>query len=109
MEEGNPRSKFKRVCVFCGSNPGHRKVFSDAALELGNELVCLFLLFLSFFRFLFFRIVQSQKLWYIFSKRLRFDDIVFIYRLCAELGMFLGYWNCTLVVGIWPQNEFFVK
>ncbi|KAM7490563.1 hypothetical protein LguiA_033484 [Lonicera macranthoides] len=33
------RSIFKRICVFCGSNPGHRQVFSDAALDLGNELV----------------------------------------------------------------------
>lgn len=32
-------SKFKKICVFCGSQPGHRKVFSDAANELGNELV----------------------------------------------------------------------
>lgn len=32
-------SKFKRICVFCGSNSGHRKVFSDAAVDLGNELV----------------------------------------------------------------------
>ncbi|XP_022140765.1 cytokinin riboside 5'-monophosphate phosphoribohydrolase LOG8 isoform X2 [Momordica charantia] len=39
MEESNSKSKFKRVCVFCGSNSGHRKVFSDAALDLGNELV----------------------------------------------------------------------
>lgn len=31
--------KFKRVCVFCGSNPGYKKVFSDAAVELGNEMV----------------------------------------------------------------------
>ncbi|CAK9141259.1 unnamed protein product [Ilex paraguariensis] len=37
--DGNKTIKFKRVCVFCGSNPGHRKVFSDAAVELGNELV----------------------------------------------------------------------
>ncbi|XP_016512140.1 cytokinin riboside 5'-monophosphate phosphoribohydrolase LOG8-like [Nicotiana tabacum] len=37
--ESNNRSKFKRICVFCGSNPGHRKVFSDAAIDLGNELV----------------------------------------------------------------------
>lgn len=42
MEESNARSKFKRICVFCGSNSGRRKVFSDAALELGNELVCFF-------------------------------------------------------------------
>jgi len=33
-------SKFRRVCVFCGSNSGHRQVFGDAALELGDELVC---------------------------------------------------------------------
>ncbi|KAJ1430294.1 LOG family [Sesbania bispinosa] len=39
MEESYPRSKFKRVCVFCGSNSGNRKVFSDAAIQLGNELV----------------------------------------------------------------------
>ncbi|XP_051151670.1 cytokinin riboside 5'-monophosphate phosphoribohydrolase LOG8-like [Andrographis paniculata] len=32
-------SKFNKVCVFCGSNSGHRKVFSDAAINLGNELV----------------------------------------------------------------------
>ncbi|KAI6682200.1 hypothetical protein NL676_036081 [Syzygium grande] len=40
MEDGEiVRSKFQRVCVFCGSNSGHRQVFSDAALELGDELV----------------------------------------------------------------------
>ncbi|KAK8348741.1 hypothetical protein V6Z12_A06G099900 [Gossypium hirsutum] len=39
MEDEKARSKFKRLCVFCGSNSGHRQVFSDAALELGNELV----------------------------------------------------------------------
>ncbi|XP_041995160.1 cytokinin riboside 5'-monophosphate phosphoribohydrolase LOG8-like isoform X3 [Salvia splendens] len=32
-------NKFKKICVFCGSNPGHRQVFSDAAIDLGNELV----------------------------------------------------------------------
>ncbi|VFQ60785.1 unnamed protein product [Cuscuta campestris] len=32
-------NNFKKICVFCGSNSGYRKVFSDAALELGNELV----------------------------------------------------------------------
>ncbi|XP_057480566.1 cytokinin riboside 5'-monophosphate phosphoribohydrolase LOG8-like isoform X1 [Actinidia eriantha] len=37
--EGNVSGKFKRVCVFCGSNSGNRKVFSDAAIDLGNELV----------------------------------------------------------------------
>ncbi|KAK4772488.1 hypothetical protein SAY86_014263 [Trapa natans] len=31
--------KFKRVCVFCGSSSGYRKIYSEAALELGRELV----------------------------------------------------------------------
>ncbi|KAK6925780.1 LOG family, partial [Dillenia turbinata] len=31
--------KFKRVCVYCGSKSGNRKIFSDAALDLGRELV----------------------------------------------------------------------
>ncbi|XP_047342180.1 cytokinin riboside 5'-monophosphate phosphoribohydrolase LOG8-like isoform X1 [Impatiens glandulifera] len=39
MEDNTTRSKFSKVCVFCGSNFGHRKVFSDAAVELGSELV----------------------------------------------------------------------
>ncbi|KAI3713795.1 hypothetical protein L1987_72381 [Smallanthus sonchifolius] len=38
MEEGSS-SKFKRICVFCGSHPGHREVFSVAATQLGDELV----------------------------------------------------------------------
>ncbi|XP_039044182.1 cytokinin riboside 5'-monophosphate phosphoribohydrolase LOG8-like [Hibiscus syriacus] len=39
MEEEKGRSKFRRVCVLCGSNSGHRKIFSETSLELGNELV----------------------------------------------------------------------
>ncbi|KAK4440434.1 Cytokinin riboside 5'-monophosphate phosphoribohydrolase LOG8 [Sesamum alatum] len=31
--------KFKRVCVFCGSNLGYRHIFSDAALDLAQQLV----------------------------------------------------------------------
>ncbi|KAL4194545.1 hypothetical protein AMTRI_Chr05g69170 [Amborella trichopoda] len=38
MMEGNLQ-RFKRVCVFCGSNSGNRAVFGDATLELGSELV----------------------------------------------------------------------
>uniref|UniRef100_UPI00006835E3 At5g11950 n=1 Tax=Arabidopsis thaliana TaxID=3702 RepID=UPI00006835E3 len=37
--EDNQRSRFRKICVFCGSHSGHREVFSDAAIELGNELV----------------------------------------------------------------------
>ncbi|KAJ9168208.1 hypothetical protein P3X46_019761 [Hevea brasiliensis] len=38
MEEATQTSKFRRMCVFCGSNSGYRQVFSDAATELGDEL-----------------------------------------------------------------------
>ncbi|KAK1553771.1 hypothetical protein Q3G72_003479 [Acer saccharum] len=33
------KPRFKRVCVFCGSSTGKRDCYSDAALELGKELV----------------------------------------------------------------------
>ncbi|KAI9201370.1 hypothetical protein LWI28_022299 [Acer negundo] len=41
MEEKNAvmKPRFKRVCVFCGSSTGKRDCYSDAALELGKELV----------------------------------------------------------------------
>ncbi|KAL5728716.1 Cytokinin riboside 5'-monophosphate phosphoribohydrolase log8 [Ranunculus cassubicifolius] len=39
MEGSTQKDIFKTVCVFCGSSSGNRKVFSDAALDLGNELV----------------------------------------------------------------------
>ncbi|KAJ8760074.1 hypothetical protein K2173_010930 [Erythroxylum novogranatense] len=31
--------KFKKVCVFCGSNLGNKTIFRDAALDLGRQLV----------------------------------------------------------------------
>lgn len=33
------KSRFKRVCVFCGSSTGKKNCYSDAAVELGKELV----------------------------------------------------------------------
>ncbi|KAJ3682332.1 hypothetical protein LUZ60_014905 [Juncus effusus] len=32
-------SRFNRICVFCGSSPGRKTSYQDAAVELGNELV----------------------------------------------------------------------
>ncbi|KAJ0654817.1 hypothetical protein HanLR1_Chr14g0511401 [Helianthus annuus] len=34
-------SRFKRICVFCGSSIGKNPVYHHAAVELGNQLVCL--------------------------------------------------------------------
>ncbi|KAF7138202.1 hypothetical protein RHSIM_Rhsim07G0254200 [Rhododendron simsii] len=33
------KSRFKRVCVFCGSSTGNRSSYREAALDLGQELV----------------------------------------------------------------------
>ncbi|XP_010426991.1 PREDICTED: cytokinin riboside 5'-monophosphate phosphoribohydrolase LOG4-like isoform X1 [Camelina sativa] len=33
------KSKFGRICVFCGSSQGNRSSYQDAAVDLGNELV----------------------------------------------------------------------
>ncbi|KAK8584564.1 hypothetical protein V6N13_138523 [Hibiscus sabdariffa] len=33
------QSKFKRICVFCGSSPGKKSSYKEAAIELGRELV----------------------------------------------------------------------
>lgn len=32
-------SRFKSVCVFCGSSTGKRDSYREAAIELGQELV----------------------------------------------------------------------
>ncbi|KAI3447900.1 hypothetical protein Pfo_004565 [Paulownia fortunei] len=39
MEEKLVKSRFKRVCVFCGSSSGKRDCYRAAALDLGQELV----------------------------------------------------------------------
>ncbi|KAG7569484.1 Cytokinin riboside 5'-monophosphate phosphoribohydrolase LOG [Arabidopsis thaliana x Arabidopsis arenosa] len=33
------KSKFRRICVFCGSSQGKKSSYQDAAVDLGNELV----------------------------------------------------------------------
>ncbi|RWR79201.1 cytokinin riboside 5'-monophosphate phosphoribohydrolase LOG1 isoform X1 [Cinnamomum micranthum f. kanehirae] len=33
------KSRFKRVCVFCGSSPGKKSSYQVAAIQLGKELV----------------------------------------------------------------------
>ncbi|KAL7590067.1 cytokinin riboside 5'-monophosphate phosphoribohydrolase LOG5 [Lactuca sativa] len=38
-EQKQNKSRFKRVCVFCGSSSGKRDVYGDAAIELAQELV----------------------------------------------------------------------
>ncbi|KAK0585911.1 hypothetical protein LWI29_036192 [Acer saccharum] len=37
MEE--TKSRFKRICVFCGSSSGKKSSYQEAAIELGKELI----------------------------------------------------------------------
>ncbi|KAH7854738.1 hypothetical protein Vadar_017273 [Vaccinium darrowii] len=37
--DGETKSRFKRICVFCGSSSGNKASYQDAAVELGKELV----------------------------------------------------------------------
>ncbi|KAL3613864.1 Cytokinin riboside 5'-monophosphate phosphoribohydrolase log5 [Castilleja foliolosa] len=39
MAEKIVKSRFKSICVFCGSSSGKRDCYREAALELGHELV----------------------------------------------------------------------
>lgn len=39
MEKEMEESKFKRICVFCGSGQGNKSSYKDAAVALGKELV----------------------------------------------------------------------
>lgn len=45
-------SKFKTICVFCGSSQGKKTSYQEAAIELGNVLVHIFSLFFRGFSFL---------------------------------------------------------
>lgn len=51
-------SKFKRICVFCGSSPGNKTSYKDAAIELGKELVII-TTFEFFFHFPYFIIMNN--------------------------------------------------
>ncbi|KAJ6425458.1 hypothetical protein OIU84_026102 [Salix udensis] len=39
LQQQSMSSKFKRICVFCGSSRGKKTTYQVAAIDLGNELV----------------------------------------------------------------------
>ncbi|WMV56066.1 hypothetical protein MTR67_049451 [Solanum verrucosum] len=39
LEKEMKQSKFKKICVFCGSSPGKKSGYKEAAVELGKELI----------------------------------------------------------------------
>lgn len=55
------KSRFKRICVFCGSSSGKKASYQEAAVELGKELVMKQSYFSLFVR-LYIRF-QNSKFW----------------------------------------------
>ena len=49
VENEMRQSKFRRICVFCGSSQGRKSSYQDAAIDLGNQLVFFFFFFFFFF------------------------------------------------------------
>lgn len=49
VESETKQSRFKRICVFCGSSQGKKSSYQVAAIELGKELVFYDSLLLYFF------------------------------------------------------------
>ena len=39
IETEMKQSRFRRICVFCGSSQGKKTSYQEAAIELGKELV----------------------------------------------------------------------
>ncbi|GLT73166.1 hypothetical protein SLA2020_450420 [Shorea laevis] len=39
LQQSSMRSRFRRVCVFCGSSPGKNPSYQIAAIQLGKQLV----------------------------------------------------------------------
>jgi predicted Rossmann-fold nucleotide-binding protein len=37
------KSRFKRICVYCGSTPGKNPSYQIAAIQLGKQLVIMYI------------------------------------------------------------------
>lgn len=56
------KSRFKRICVFCGSSSGKKATYQEAAVELGKELVMEFSK-IYFYPSVFHVLFQNPKFW----------------------------------------------
>lgn len=72
-------SKFKRICVFCGSSQGKKTSYQDAAIELGKELVKPF--FSNFFIIF--------KIFLLLLKMGLFQKVIFCFITCFFLNGFV--------------------
>ncbi|GFP97907.1 cytokinin riboside 5'-monophosphate phosphoribohydrolase log7 [Phtheirospermum japonicum] len=43
LQQPNKSSRFQRICVFCGSSPGKNPSYQLAAIQLGKQLVIIYL------------------------------------------------------------------
>ena len=65
MEVGSEmrQSRFKRICVFCGSSQGKKSSYQDSAIELGKELVYICIYIYIFIVFCVLIMVSIVECW----------------------------------------------
>lgn len=79
------KSRFKRVCVFCGSSTGKRICYRDAAIELAQELVSSFFFFWLIFLFIFTKkFIFSILFW-------RFQEVWTLFMVVGVLGLWVWF------------------
>lgn len=87
-------SKFRRICVFCGSSQGKKKSYQDSAIELGKELVIFFssLTPLSISHFFVFCVRCCYRLFYISFLHFNALMIFTTFVVCCLFWIFVFRW-----------------
>ena len=96
-EKKEAKSRFKRVCVFCGSSPEYKYCYRKAAVDLGNELVPL--LFFSLLLIIFYSFKKFSIAWMnLFFKFWVFShlNVKFFYEGFQGIGSCLWRRKCWL-------------
>lgn len=96
IESEIKQSRFKRICVFCGSSQGKKSSYQDAAIELGKELV--FMLFLHYY----FSLCCFWTSFMIPIPLLLFDET-------AQKECFLGYHFLGLLLWKWLNFYYLIS
>lgn len=92
-------SKFKRICVFCGSSPGKKPSYQDAAIELGNELVCI--VYINFSCFSLFPTLWTPIFFSLFSVCLPQMFCFCVYASWAEWDKIRRKWLNFVMWHVW--------
>lgn len=78
------KSKFKRICVFCGSSSGKKPTYQEAAVQLGRELVTYSFLSSTYFS-PFYNILMLHRTLASFLFRVKFINFCFLLQLLFKI------------------------